>query len=412
MQKMKNPLSENIPYNIPGYFMVFVLFCLSFLLSCSHSRGQDDIQTGAERTDLYLPMLQGIKVGIVANQTSVIGSTHLVDSLLSLGGGETMIRKVFSPEHGFRGEAEDGQRIEDQLDAATGLPLVSLYGKNRKPAPEDIGELDAIVFDIQDVGARFYTYISTLFYVMQACAENSKPLILLDRPNPNGFYVDGPMLDTSYRSFVGMHEVPVVYGMTIGEYGQMINGEGWLGNGLICNLEVIPCLNYDHTMLYSLPVNPSPNLPNMNAIYLYPSTCFFEGTVISEGRGTDFPFEVFGHPRLGNAHFAFTPESIPGKSSRPKLKGETCMGMDLRYLRNSTKRDPQINLSWLLFAYENYPDKETFFMPYFEKLAGTARLRQQIMVGMTEDEIRASWSDGLAAFKKIRKKYLLYPDFE
>jgi uncharacterized protein YbbC (DUF1343 family) len=323
-----------------------------------------------------------------------------------------MIQKVFCPEHGFRGEAEAGGIIEDGLDIRTELPVISLYGRSRKPAQETLEDLDAIIFDIQDVGARFYTYISTLFYVMQACAENGKELILLDRPNPNGFYVDGPVLDTSYRSFVGMNEVPVVYGMTIGEYGQMINGEGWLGDGLVCDMEVIPCLNYDHTMYYVLPVSPSPNLPNMNAVYLYPSTCFFEGTVLSEGRGTAFPFEVFGHPLLENADFTFVPESIPGKSANPKWKGETCMGVDLRYLRNNKDHERQINLGWLMFAYENYPEKEAFFIPYFEKLAGTANLRQQIVEGMTEDEIRKGWSNELAAFKKIRKKYLLYPDFE
>lgn len=409
---MRNPLPEKVFSGIPGYFKVTALFCLSLLMACSHSRGQDDIQTGAERTDMYLPMLEGKRLGIVANQTSVIGRIHLVDSLLSIWDGNAMIQKVFCPEHGFRGEAEAGGIIEDGLDIRTGLPVISLYGRSRKPPAEALKDLDAIIFDIQDVGARFYTYISTLFYVMQACAENGKELILLDRPNPNGFYVDGPVLDTSYRSFVGMNEVPVVYGMTIGEYGQMINGEGWLGDGLVCDMEVIPCLNYDHTMYYVLPVSPSPNLPNMNAVYLYPSTCFFEGTVLSEGRGTAFPFEVFGHPLLENADFTFVPESIPGKSANPKWKGETCMGVDLRYLRNNKDRERQINLGWLMFAYENYPEKEAFFIPYFEKLAGTANLRQQIVEGMTEDEIRKGWSNELKAFKKIRKKYLLYPDFE
>jgi uncharacterized protein YbbC (DUF1343 family) len=409
---MRNPLPENKPCRISGSIMVLALFCGAFVLSCSHSQGQDEIRTGAEQTNMYLPMLAGKRLGIVANQTSVIGRTHLVDSLLSIGEGEVMIQKVFCPEHGFRGEAEAGLFIEDGVDARTGLPVVSVYGRTRKPSAASMEDLDAIIFDIQDVGARFYTYISTLFYVMQACAENGKDLILLDRPNPNGFYVDGPVLDTSYRSFVGMNEVPVVYGMTIGEYGQMINGEGWLGKGLVCNMQVIPCLNYDHTMHYLLPVSPSPNLPNMNSIYLYPSTCFFEGTILSEGRGTEFPFETFGHPLLKNADFTFVPESIPGKSANPKLKGESCKGMDLRYLRNSTEREGRINLSWLLFAYENFPEKEAFFITYFEKLAGSEQLRQQIMKGMTEDEIRSSWSDELAAFKKIRKKYLLYPDFE
>jgi len=396
----------------PWHPLLIITLCLSLLPGFSECRGQEKILTGADRTGMYLPMLKGKRVGIVANQTSVIGNTHLVDSLISLGDEVVRVGKVFSPEHGFRGEAEAGLIIEDKLDARTGLPVISLYGRNRKPSKEAITDLDIILFDIQDVGARFYTYISTLFYVMQACAENNKKLILLDRPNPNGFYVDGPVLDTAFSSFVGMHRVPVVYGMSIGEYARMINGEEWLGNNLECDLEVVPCLNYDHTMYYALPVSPSPNLPNMNSIYLYPSTCFFEGTIISEGRGTDFPFEVFGHPRLQNMYFEFVPKSIPGKSANPKLKGETCMGMDLRYLRNSRKHDQRINLSWLLLAYENYPDKKEFFIPFFEKLAGTARLRQQIMDGMTEDEIRSSWSDELAAFKKIRKEYLLYPDFE
>ena len=392
--------------------LVMAAFFLSLLIGSSDCRGQKDIRTGADRTGMYVPLLEGKRVGIVANQTSVIGSTHLVDSLMSLGDEVARIRKVFSPEHGFRGEAEPGQLIENQTDLKTGLPVISLYGSSRKPSATDIGDLDVIIFDIQDVGVRFYTYIYTLLYVMQACAENDKGLILLDRPNPNGFYVDGPVLDTAFSSFVGMHRVPVVYGMSIGEYARMINGEGWLGNNLECNLEIIPCLNYDHTMHYVLPVSPSPNLPNMNSIYLYPSTCFFEGTVISEGRGTDFPFEVFGHPRLQNMYFEFLPKSIPGKSANPKLKGETCMGMDLRYLRNSRKLDQRINLSWLLFAYENFPDKENFFIPYFEKLAGTAQLRQQIIDGMTEEKIRSTWAKDLMAFNKIRKKYLIYPDFE
>lgn len=409
---MKNPLHESILSRMSGSILVLVLFCGSFVLSCSQSQGQQKIRTGAEQTDMYLPMLAGKKLGLVANQTSVIGRVHLVDSLISSGGERVMIQKIFCPEHGFRGEAEAGLLIEDGMDVQTGLPVISIYGRNRKPSAASMEDLDAIIFDIQDVGARFYTYISTLFLVMQACAENGKELILLDRPNPNGFYVDGPMLDTSYRSFVGMHEVPVVYGMTIGEYGQMINGEGWLGNGLVCKLKVIPCLNYDHTMHYLLPVSPSPNLPNMNSVYLYPSTCFFEGTVFSEGRGTEFPFETFGHPLLENTSFSFVPKSIPGKSANPKWKGETCMGMDLRYLRDSKERDGKINLGWLLFAYNNYPEKEEFFTSYFEKLAGTASLRKQIMEGKTEEKIRSGWTDELAAFKKIRKKYLLYPDFE
>ena len=407
---MKNMLTEIRHGRLYGDLLLMGL--LSFiLLSCSFSKGQDGIITGAEQTGMYLPMLEGKSMGIVANQTSVIGRTHLVDSLMSMGNG-MVIRRVFCPEHGFRGEAEAGHLIENDRDPSTGLPMVSLYGQNRKPRAAALSDLDVVVFDIQDVGTRFYTYLSTLTYVMQACAENGRQLILLDRPNPNGFYVDGPVLDTSYRSFVGMHEVPVVHGMTLGEYAQMINGEGWLGNNLVCDLVVIPCLHYDHSEYYTLPVSPSPNLPNMNAVYLYPSTCFFEGTVISEGRGTAFPFEVFGHPLLEHATFTFIPESIPGKSTHPKLEGQTCKGVDLRYLRGHEQREGRINLDWLLFAYENFPEKEAFFTPYFEKLAGTGHLRQQIVDGMTSDEIRSTWSKGIRAFKETRKRYLLYPDFE
>jgi uncharacterized protein YbbC (DUF1343 family) len=373
---------------------------------------QERIIPGAERTGDYLPLISGKSLGIVANQTSMIGDAHLVDSLVSLGTGLVKIWKVFSPEHGFRGEAEYGEPVQDGIDVRTGLPVVSLYGPKSKPSPAEMKNLDMIIFDIQDVGVRFYTYISTLYYVMQVCAENGKELIILDRPNPNGFYVDGPVLDTLYRSFVGMHEVPVVYGMTIGEYGMMINGEGWLGRGLQCRLTVIPCQNYDHNSLYQLPVKPSPNLPNMNSIYLYPSTCFFEGTVMSEGRGTDHPFEVFGHPELENANFLFTPISKPGAATHPKLEGLACRGMDLRSFREKPPREKTLSLSWLLFAYRNFPDSENFFIPYFDNLAGTDRLRKQIMDGMDEQAIRATWQTDLETFREIRKKYLLYPDFE
>ena len=382
-----------------------------FLISAGCS-AETRVIPGAERTDAYLPLIGGSTVGIVANPTSMIQGTHLVDSLYSLGTEVLRVWRVFSPEHGFRGEAEYGEQVEDGVDAQTGLPVSSLYGKNRKPTPEDLEDLDMVIFDIQDVGVRFFTYISTLFYVMQSCAENDKELILLDRPNPNGFYVDGPMLDTLYSSFIGVNEIPVVYGMTMGEYGRMINGEGWLGDGLKCRLTVIPCLHYDHNTLYELPVKPSPNLPNMNSIYLYPSTCFFEGTVISEGRGTDFPFEAFGHPDLGKGSFSYIPESKPGASMHPKLKGETCFGMDLRTLRNIPPHEKKFSLAWLLFAYRNFPDKENFFIPYFELLAGTGDLRKQIMEGAEEEQIRETWAAGLAAFKRIRQKYLLYPDFE
>ena len=383
---------------------------LSLALLCTTS--QERIMPGAERTHDYLPLVRGKSLGIVANPTSMIGGSHLVDSLVCLGTDQLRIFKVFSPEHGFRGEAEYGEPVPDGVDAATGLPVVSLYGLNRKPSAAELQDLDVIIFDIQDVGVRFFTYISTLYYVMQSCAENDKELILLDRPNPNGFYVDGPVLDTAFTSFVGMHKVPVVYGMTIGEYAMMINGEGWLGDGLRCSLTVIPCLNYDHNSLYDLPVKPSPNLPNMNSIYLYPSTSFFEGTVVSEGRGTDFPFEVFGHPELLNADFIFIPGSRPGATMHPKLEGLTCRGMDLRCYREKPPHAKTLRLSWILVAYQNYPGRQKFFLPYFDLLAGTDQLRKQIMAGMDESEIRRSWTEDLEAFKKMRKKYLLYPDFE
>ena len=397
-----------------GLHILFLIF--AFL--CQGCAGQKSVSPGADQTETYLPLLLGKKIGIVANQTSMIGSTHLVDSLrillsntngsVDISGGE--IIKVFSPEHGFRGSVEAGEQVKAGVDPLTGLPVVSLYGNSRKPSSEMLQDIDLILFDIQDVGARFYTYISTLFYVMQSSAENGKEVILLDRPNPNGFYVDGPVLESEFSSFVGMHEVPVVHGMTIGEYARMVNGEGWLGNGLTCNLRVISCENYTHQSLYELPVPPSPNLPSMNSIYLYPSTCFFEGTVISEGRGTEAPFEMFGHPDLDGMDFEFTPRSIPGKSNNPKFKDKQCKGMDLRYLRESTSRKSEINLSWLIYAYRNFPDKDKFFIPYFETLAGTAKLRQQIIGGLSEVEIRASWEEGLEDFRNTRKKYLIYPE--
>ena len=387
-----------------GIYIVALIILLLFPV-CS---GQKEIRPGAERTEMYLPLLKDKKIGIVANQTSLIGAPHLVDSINSLGSDITLIWNVFSPEHGFRGEAEYGETVEDGVDLKTGLPVISLYGRNRKPAAGDLGELDLVLFDIQDVGVRFYTYISTLFYVMQACAENGIELLVLDRPNPNGFYVDGPVLEPEFSSFVGMHEVPVVYGMTIGEYSKMINGEGWLGGGLTCSLTVIPCENYTHHSSYILPVPPSPNLPNMNSIYLYPSTCFFEGTVVSEGRGTDAPFEVFGHPDLPGMDYSFTPVSQPGKATHPKHEGILCYGTDLRFLRDSTERSPRLNLSWLIKAYRAFPDKDNFFIPYFENLAGTAKLRRQIIDGLTEQEIRATWQDDLEAFKQVRQKYLIY----
>ena len=392
--------------------LILAIVCSGCFAKNEAVKTMESIIPGAERTEEYLPLITGKNLGMVANPTSMIGGIHLIDSLLQHSSDIVRILKVFSPEHGFRGSAEYGETFQDDLDTRTGLPVVSLYGTNRKPQAVEMDDLDIIVFDIQDVGVRFYTYISTLYYVMQACAENGKELILLDRPNPNGFYVDGPVLDTSFSSFIGLHPVPVVYGMTIGEYAMMINGEGWLGEGLMCNLTIITCQNYDHNALYDLPVKPSPNLPNMNSIYLYPSTCFFEGTVISEGRGTDYPFEVFGHPELTGADFLFTPESRPGIATQPKLEGQTCKGVDLRYFREKPAREKTFDLSWLLFAWNSFPDRDNFFIPYFDLLAGTDQLRKQIISGMDKEEIRTSWVSGLDDFKNIRKKYLLYTDFE
>lgn len=368
---------------------------------------------GAERFDQYLDKLKGKNIGMVVNQTSLVGTpykeTHLVDSLVKL---KIAVKKIYTPEHGFRGTADAGEKIKSGVDEKTGLPIVSLYGNNKKPTPENLEGVDIILFDVQDVGARFYTYISTMHYVMEACAENNKELIVLDRPNPNGFYVDGPVLDTAHRSFVGMHPVPVVHGMTIGEYAQMLNGEKWLKNGVQCKLTVIPCANYDHNILYKVRMKPSPNLPNMTAIYLYPSLCFFEGTPLSLGRGTDKPFQVIGHPDVASQGFSFTPQSMEG-AKEPPLKGKLCYGIDLSALRKDYfQARKSINIEWLIEFYKKFPDKSKFFTPFFTKLAGTTQLQKQIEAGKSEEEIRASWMVGIEQFKAIRKRYLLYQDFE
>ncbi|MCF8281977.1 MAG: DUF1343 domain-containing protein [Bacteroidales bacterium] len=365
----------------------------------------------AERVGEYLPLLKGKRIAAVVNQTSIVENTHLVDTLLRSG---VSLVKIFAPEHGFRGAASDGEKIKDGKDASTGLPIVSLYGDNKKPSPEMLEGVDLVLFDIQDVGARFYTYISTLAYVMEACAENNVPLLVLDRPNPNGHYVDGPVLKKSHASFVGLHEVPVVYGMTIGEYARMVNGEGWLANGIKCDLTVIPCTGYDHRSFYNLPVKPSPNLPNMTAIYLYPSLCFFEGTVVSVGRGTDKQFQVFGAPGANVGDFTFTPKPMEG-AKKPPQQGKLCRGYDLSGLPlDSLRQQKKLNLGYLLDFYKNYPDKANFFLKtaHFDALAGGPELKQQIVDGKTEAEIRLGWQDGLRRFKLVRKKYLLYYDFE
>lgn len=371
---------------------------------------QENIRSGAERTESYFSRLEGKKLGIVANQTSRIEETHLVERLAALGSEGVTIRKLFGPEHGYKGRVEDAVQVNDEVYQGTGIPIISLYGQKLKPSTADLEDLDLLVFDIQDVGVRFYTYISTLFYVMQAAAEMDIELLLLDRPNPNGFYVDGPVLEPGFSSFEGLHEVPVVHGMTMGEYALMINEEGWLGEDLTCKLIIIPCEHYSHHSWYDLPVPPSPNLPTMNSVFLYPSVCFFEGTVISEGRGTESPFEVFGHPDLPEGDCSFTPRCMPGADSHPKLEGKLCHGKDLRYLREMEYRQPGLDLSWLIFAYENFPDKDQFFTPFFDKLAGTARLRNQIIEGVTEEQIRNSWADNLVSFNKIRRKYLIYSE--
>lgn len=370
---------------------------------------QPAIQVAAERTDKYLPLLQGKKVGVVGNHTSQIGKVHLVDSLIR---SDVNVLRVFSPEHGFRGKADAGEKVNSDTDPATGLPIISLYGKNKKPAAHQVNDLDVIVFDIQDVGARFYTYISTMHYVMEACAENGVKMIVLDRPNPNGHYVDGPVLDKKFTSFVGMHPVPIVHGMTIGEYATMINGEGWLDEGIRCDLKVIKVKNYDHQSFYKLPQKPSPNLPTMASVYLYPSLCLFEGTPVSIGRGTDKPFQIVGHPSIQSDKFSFTPQPTEGAKD-PKLNGEKCFGWDLTFFGEEyLKKQPQLNLFWLLDVYKSFPEKENFFKDSFNRLAGTDRLQQQIKDGVNEQDIYRSWQKDLVLFKKIRKKYLLYKDFE
>jgi uncharacterized protein YbbC (DUF1343 family) len=384
--------------------LIFLALLLPGLTANCH-RGELPVVPGAERMDLYLPMLKGKNIALVANHTSRVGDRHLVDALLASGIEKRQIMKVFAPEHGFRGDYSAGTQVENGMDPVTGIPIVSLYGSHKKPSAGQMSGIELMVFDLQDVGTRFYTYISTLHYVMEACAENGVPLLLLDRPNPNG-YVDGPVLEPEFTSFVGMHPIPVVYGLTIGELGGMINGEGWLQGGIRCELEVIPCDNYHHGKRCPLPVSPSPNLSSDRAVLLYPSTCFFEGTVISEGRGTDLPFQVYGHPELPG-EYSFIPVAIPGVAEHPKFKGITCHGRDLS---NFVPGDGwnRIYLRWILEAYRDYPRKKEFFTAYFEKLAGTATLRKQIEAGWDEGRIRDSWRGDLDNYKEIRQKYLIY----
>ena len=362
------------------------------------------IVLAVERLDLYFDSLVGKRVAIVGNQTSLIGKTHLVDTLISLG---IKVQKVFAPEHGFRGVADNGEHVWNDRDPKTGVDIISLYGHNRKPTREQMSDVDIVVFDIQDVGVRFYTYISTLHYVMEACAENNVPLIVLDRPNPNAHYVDGPVRDEFHKSFIGMHPVPVVYGMTIGEYADMINNECWLSDSSGCNLYVVPCKNYSHDTKYVLPVAPSPNLRSDFAISLYPSLCLFEGTTVSVGRGTDAPFEVFGHPLFPEMDFKFTPVSGFG-SKKPTNENKICYGYDLKCL--GMQDVYKLNIDWIIQAKKLLGDSITFIdQPiFFDRLAGTSKFRMQLINNVPEEEIRKSWEDDLLEFKAIRKKYLIY----
>ena len=370
------------------------------------------ILVGASQFQKYLPLIKDKKVGIVANQTTVVNRTHLVDSLLSIG---IEVELVFSPEHGFRGKADAGEKINDEIDESTGLSIVSLHGKSRrKPSSQILAEIDVMIFDLQDVGVRFYTYISTMHYVMEACAENNIPLIVLDRPNPNGFYVDGPILRKKYKSFIGMHPVPIVHGMTVGEYAQMINGEKWLKDSVQCNLKVIECVNYDHSMKYKLPIPPSPNLPNMMSVYLYPSLCLFEGTTVSIGRGTPFPFQVYGAPYIKTTTFDFKPKPSFG-AKNPKQNGVKCFGEDLRMFDTAFFfNDPMLNFDWLISAFSSSKNEPYFFLKngFFNLLTGNFTIRKMIEQGRSENELRLSYRDELEEFYEIRNKYLLYEDFK
>jgi uncharacterized protein YbbC (DUF1343 family) len=408
-------------YQMVKISKIFTIGIILVLASCHSKEGNtqvrvskdlllvniDEILTGAERTDLYFPLLEGKSVGIVCNHTSLVKNTHLVDTLINSG---FTVKTIFSPEHGFRGDLEAGADILDGKDSRTGVKIISIYGKKKKPDPADLEGIDILLFDIQDVGVRYYTYISTLSLIMEASAERGIPLIVTDRPNPNGFYVDGPVLDTVFRSFVGMHPVPVVYGMTIGEYALMINGEGWQGEKK-CDLNVIPLAGYCHNMIVKLKLKPSPNLPSWQSVYLYPSLCLFEGTMISVGRGTKTPFEIIGHPGFHQGSYIFEPKSIPGVSEHPPYEGQVCYGLYLAgYAENFSKNEYHFTLQWLTGMHEFFKDSTAFFIPYFEKLAGNDQLRKDILMGLSEQEIRETWADGLTRFMQTRKKYLLYPE--
>lgn len=385
------------------HFKNTFLFWLLLVAAIGMVRAQ--VIPGAENTASYINKLRGKKIGLVAHQASIVktpaGTKHLVDVLLEKG---IRLQGVFAPEHGFRGTADAGEKIKDGKDAETGLSIYSLYGENRKPKPEQLQEVELMVFDLQDVGVRFFTYLSTLHYIMEACAEQGIPLLVLDRPNPNTHYIDGPVLEAAHKSFVGMHPVPIVYGMTIGEYAQMINGEKWLAKGLQCQLEVIPIKNYTHQTPYELQIRPSPNLPNAQAIALYPSLCLLEPTVISIGRGTDTQFQIYGHPDFKGYDYRFTPAPNFG-SKNPKFNGELCFGKNL----TEAPKPTQIELKWLIDAYSNFPDKAAFFLKGFERISGVSSLKTQLQAGKNETEIRQTWAEDLAEFHRIRSQYLIYP---
>src|SRR5688572_31258067 len=403
-------------------FRIVALIIAALFLNCTNVASvskdvspEKNILTGADQTEKYLPYLKSKRVAILANQTSVIGNTHLVDSLKTLG---IQIVKVFGPEHGLRGNASAGIHVADETDIATGIPVISLYGKKNKPTKEDLADVDIMIYDLQDVGCRFYTNINALSRLMEACQENSKELIILDRPNPNGYLIDGPVLDMKYKSGIGMFPIPIAHGLTVGEFAQMANGEGWLTNKVKCKLKIIKVANYDHDMAYTLPVSPSPNLNTQQAVLLYPSTCLFEGTYLNHGRGTYFPFTVLGSPELkGIYEFSYTPISIKGMAETPLHMDQVCYGLDLRnYDVGLLRKRKQINIQWMIELYKAYPFKEKFFdsslsreMGTIERLIGVAAFRQQIIEGKPENEIRASWEPGLSEYKKMRKKYLLYP---
>lgn len=391
--------------NITFLKNTFVLLNLWVATACASTQADTpkSLKTGAEQTNLYVPNLKGKTIALVVNHTSMIGKTHLADSLLSLG---IKIKTIFAPEHGFRGTADAGEHVANGIDKKTGLPIISLYGNNKKPNGAQLEGIDIVIFDVQDVGVRFYTYTSTMHYVMEACAEQSKKLLILDRPNPNGHYVDGQVLDKKFASFVGLNPVPVVHGCTVGELAQMINGESWLAGNKTCNIQIIKCLGYKHSTSYDPPIAPSPNLPNIQSMLLYPSICLFEGTVVSVGRGTDKQFQVIGSPNPKNGSFTFTPEDKLGAKNPPQ-KGKLCFGKDLS---QTDARKQGFSLSYVIDFYQKSDNKAIFFSSpsFFDKLAGSDTTRKQIIAGLTETQIRATWQTDLDKYKAIRKKYLLY----